>query len=155
MQFINKKKSKGSFSLAFHTSLSGYGLYPRAKWVKVYSHCTFTHHAKKKERKEKENNCHISGATSSALPLMLATTMRAMKIRRGRELTDKTQNAATITLAPHVIRVGGQESEEDSSHLELPSVCFLTWQPSAISILIFLTSADTKKRERTGLWWTC
>lgn len=70
-----------------------------------------------------------------------------MKMRHGRELTDKTQNAATITLAPHVIGVGGKEIEEDSSSFELPRVCFLTWQLSDISILIFLTSADTKKRE--------
>lgn len=149
MLFINKKKdSKATLSLAFHTSLSWYGLYPRAKWVKVYSQCTFTHRAKGGEKK-KENNCHISGATSSALPLMWATNTWAMKMRHGRELTDKTQNAATITLAPRVIGVGEQESEDDSSSLELQRVCFLTWQLSEISILIFLTSADTKKkRER-------
>lgn len=72
-------------------------------------------------------------------------------MHHGRELTDKTQNAATITLAPRVIGVGEQESEDDSSSLELQRVCFLTWQLSEISILIFLTSADTKKkRERVN-----
>lgn len=141
MLFIHKKKPKAlSLSLFTHHCHGMASTHEQSEPMSI-----LTAHLHTMHKKKKENNCHISGATSSALPLMLATAMWAMKMRHGRELTDKTWKAATITLALHVTGVGGQESEEDSSPLELLHVCFLTWQPSEISILIFLTSADTKR----------
>lgn len=50
---LTKRNKRRFLSRAFRTSLSRYGLYPRAKYVNIYSHCTVTHHANgKKKRKQ-------------------------------------------------------------------------------------------------------
>lgn len=100
-----KKETKASFSHFSPITVTDWPLATSKVSQSLFSLHIYTP-CKRKEKKN-ENYCHISVATSSALPLMLATATRAMKMRHGRELTDKTQKAATITLVPRVTGVGG------------------------------------------------